>query len=132
MIPTTSALAAARDELRHLLAPLLPNDVLQLYLVAITEAMTNAVEAHTRAAVNEPVTVAVDLAGERVTVHDRATGIPTPTADAPRHSPTAFRERDPAVRPPSRGRGLLIMRAICPGVTIESGSDGTVVSLPYP
>ena len=119
--PDFDALAPLRRGLAAELPTAIQPDGLDLFLVAVTEAVTNAIEAHQRHRMTEPVVVTVDPTERKVAVEDRAGGI----------DPAAL---EPVPVPPSsgRGRGLVIMRGICPEMAVERTQDGTRIVLPFP
>ena len=119
--PDTAKLAPMRRFLTQNLASVLPEDQLQLFLVAVTEAATNAIEAHRRLTLSAPIIVGVDVAGRRVTVDDRAGGFDHTAAESTETGPSA-----------ARGRGLQIMRGICPDLVVADTPDGSRIELPFP
>lgn len=105
-------------------------------LVAVNEAATNAIESQQRNDVSVPIIVTIDPPNEVVIVDDHA----GPLQEGAAHP--AFRlDRvggdvvlpEQALPEPStqRGRGLHIMRTICPGVRIVSTDVGCSVELPW-
>ena len=125
VIPEMSALAPLRRNLTAHLPPSMPREDLDLYLVAVTEAVTNAIEAHRRDGVADVVMVHLDLDRGVVSVDDRAGGIDRDRID----SVVEPLEVSPSAQ---RGRGMLIMRGICPDMRVESTPAGTRVVLPFP
>lgn len=115
--PDFSSLALIRE----IAAPLLTGDEESdtLYLVAVTEVATNAIEAHKRISNHEPITVNLDLEGKRLTVIDRGGGL-----DGQQGALLADSDD-------LRGRGLFIARRICPALMIAPDESGTAVTLPY-
>ena len=94
----------------------------ELFLVAITEAGTNAIEAHRRAGVDLPIEITVDARRELVTIRDHGGGMERGMgAEQPVPPPAS-----------SRGRGLLIIRSICPDARFVATDTGTLVELPFP
>jgi anti-sigma regulatory factor (Ser/Thr protein kinase) len=119
--PDMAVLTVLRQHLLSALTGVLPPGDLDLYVVAISEAATNALEAHCRRGLAEPVTVTVDLASARTTVEDRGGRIDPSTVEPAEVAPSAV-----------RGRGLLIMRGICPSLEIQQTDSGVTVVLPFP
>jgi serine/threonine-protein kinase RsbW len=93
--------------------------------IAVSEACTNAVEAHAAAELAQPIEVlcAVDADGVCVTVRDRGAGFdpatitPPPPMDAPQRLLI------------ERGLGIPLLRALADHVEFTSGDDGTEVRL---
>lgn len=91
-----------------------------LYLVAVSEIATNAIEAHQRHHITDHFTVEIDPVGGAVTIRDHGKGLDAPQ---PEHPPAPS---------DTRGRGLFLARSICPNLTIDSTERGTRVTLPTP
>ena len=119
--PDFAALAPLRRSLATELPAVIQPAERDLLLVAVTEAVTNAIEAHQRHRVAEPVVVTVDPTQRTVTVDDCGGGI----------DPGAFVPVAPP-RSAARGRGLTIMRGICPDMSVERTPTGTRIVLPFP
>lgn len=118
----TAALAPLRSWLDERLDPGLSLDRRQLFLVAVTEAVTNAMEAHQRAGVGHPIEVLVSADARLVTVEDHGGGLDRDLTGEPEvPAPAAL-----------RGRGLLIIRRICPDARFERTDSGSRVELPFP
>ncbi len=110
-------IAFARMVIRHSLPPL-EEELESLFFGAFTEIVTNAIQEHTRRAIDTDVEVVISNGRHPlIEVVDSGAGF---DADAP----TSADDR--------LGLGLLITRSVVPGMSIESGPSGTRVSLPYP
>lgn len=122
LAPDTAELAPLRTWIDVLLAPQIAAEERHLFLVAITEAATNAIEAHRRAGVEAAVEVDVDRSSRLVVIEDHGGGIEYEAADGPTiPAPSA-----------ARGRGLLIIQSICPSARFIETETGARVELPYP
>lgn len=114
--PEATELARARHFVLSVLEPI---DVDALFLVAVSELITNAIEEHRKLQIPDPVSISVDPESVTVYVADRGRGF------------------DPSARPDRdnlgvRGRGLLIAEAVAPGLRWEPNEpDGTIFVLPY-
>jgi len=111
-------IAYTRMVLRQVL-PALDEDTSSMYYGAVTEILTNAIEAHESAATSDVVIVEANLDPPcTISVHDKGAGF------------------DPSLRLPragvESGMGLAIARSVIPGLTIDSSSSGTSIHLPYP
>jgi len=127
-IPATfEHLAMVRSVLSQALGAesLLKQERLQDLRLAVSEATTNAIEAHNRAGNDESVKIRVSVAKKRVevTVVDRGTGFDPTTIEA--HPPVT----DPERLEYERGLGLTLMRRLTDDCVIESGPSGTTVTL---
>ena len=103
----------------------LKQERLQDLRLAVSEATTNAIEAHNRMGIDTPIKIAVAI-GKRevaVTVIDRGTGF----------DPTGLIEHPPVSDPErleyERGLGVTLMRRLTDKCLIDSGPDGTTVTL---
>ena len=107
---------------RHVLREAVPNLYEQddeLYLGAVTESVVNAIEAHRRAEVADPVRVEVAIAGEEPTslrVRDAGGGLAQGSDPETGHL----------------GVGRRIAASIVPAMTTEAVDGGTEVTLPLP
>lgn len=91
------------------------DDVLTLFLTAVSEIVSNAMDAHRRAGLSRPITVGFSPGRSAlVTVRDAGTGF------------------DPANVVTGDGLGLTLARGICPELWIESHPGNTLVTLPVP
>ncbi len=93
--------------------------------LAVSEACTNAIEAHDDAATEQPVTVRVFEDDDRVEVDivDEGRGF-DPTA-VPAHPPVT----DPDRLNFERGLGIRLIRTLVDEVAFESSSEGTTVRM---
>lgn len=116
-------LADLRRQIDEHVGPELGDQDLAMFQVAVTEAVTNAIEAHRRSGSDESIVVTIDPPARLVTVEDHGGGLAVDagasTDDPP--PPEAF-----------RGRGLLIMRSICPDLVVVDTPGGSRVELPFP
>lgn len=119
--PEVAAIPMARLVLRRVLPPLGPDDS-SLYFGAVTEILTNAIEAHQRHRNAEWIVVSVDLVEPAVIVIDCGAGF----------DPDERSVDDAPVASSTDGLGLVIARTVCPEIRFESSIEGTAVSLPYP
>lgn len=91
-----------------------------LYLIAATELITNAIEAHQRADTDEPVMIAIDRGERALLVADQGQGY------RPEDRPTTDHLA-------AGGRGLRIAESISPGLSWRPNDpQGTVFVLPLP
>lgn len=115
--PDTAALGAARAEFRRLLerVDVAPADVIDL-LVIHSELLTNAIEQ----APPDPVTVRAEIgtASVRLVVCNTVTGDHVPPSD--QWGPGGVLDR--------RGRGLMIVDALCDRVDVDETEHTTCVS----
>lgn len=93
--------------------------------VAVSEACTNAIEAHRTAASTQPVTVACLETEERFVVAVRDHGAGFDPSTLPEHPPVT----DPERLNFERGLGIPLIRTLVDDVEIESSADGTEVRL---
>ena len=98
---------------------------LQDLKLAVSEATTNAIEAHVKAGTDQPVQIRIATADDRVTVVivDRGTGFDP--SNLKQHPPVT----DPERLEYERGLGVTLMRRLTDDCTINSGSAGTTVTL---
>ncbi len=119
--PDTSELAPLRTWIDALLLSDVADQERQLLLVAITEAVTNAIEAHRRGGVDAAIKIDVDRSSRLVAVEDYGGGLgPEDVEDPTTPAPSA-----------ARGRGLLIIRSICPTARFLQTEAGARVELPF-
>lgn len=113
--PDVGRLRAVRMIARRAL-PALDPDEASLFYGAVSEIVTNAIDAHRRAGVAEPIRIEIRARpGLAVVVRDHGRGFEAAT-----------------VQPDGRGHGLVIAHAVCPGLHIDSTPDGTTVVIPFP
>ncbi len=112
-----SALAAADGEL--------PDERVDDLKLAVSEACTNAIEAHSAIDTDERVVVRcwVDEAGLEVRISDRGKGFDP--SELPDHPPVT----DPARLKFERGLGIPLIRALVDVVEFSSSGAGTEVRL---
>lgn len=117
----TGSLRQLRRELDHELASVMEPTRRAEFLVAVNEAVTNAIESQQRNDVWVPIIVTIDRPNRLLTIDDHAPA----SSDIP-EIPEGM------LPPPStfRGRGMHIMRAICPEVQIVSTDVGCSVVFP--
>lgn len=98
---------------------------LQDLRLAVSEATTNAIEAHQRAGTETPVRIAVRInkANVTVTIVDVGTGFDPKKLKA--HPPVT----DPERLEYERGLGVTLMRRLTDECTIDSHATGTTVTL---
>jgi hypothetical protein len=114
--PDLTEISRAREFVARSLAP---GPVDGLFMVAVSELVTNAVEEHRRIGATSPITIAVDPGASTVRITDRGRGF----------APADSRPSEPLA---ARGRGLHIARTLAPGLTWEPGpAGGTIVTLRY-
>ena len=101
-----------------------PEDSVLDVKIAISEACTNAVQAHVDRGVEDPVRLKVEEQSQRLVyeVSDAGHGVEVPS-DAP---PEIFR-RAVESGTDDEGMGLALIRALFPSAEFEPQDDGTVV-----
>jgi anti-sigma regulatory factor (Ser/Thr protein kinase) len=116
-------LADVRLRIQEWVGPESGDEDLAMYQVAVTEAVTNAIESHRRAGSDASIVVTIDPAARLISVEDQGGGMAR-DAGAPADEPP----------PPQafRGRGLMIMRSICPDLVVVDTATGSRVELPFP
>ena len=95
------------------------------FKVAVSEATTNAIEAHARACRDDSIRIRCTLTDDRLVFHitDRGFGFyPDQVQMLPEPD-------DPTRLNYERGLGIYLMRVLSDDVEIRSGPDGTEVSL---
>src|SRR5688572_19904458 len=100
-----------------------PEDSVLDVKIAVSEACTNAVQAHQDKGVDSPIRLKVEEDGSNVNYEVRDVG---PGLDVePEEPPEVFRRavEDTA----EQGMGLALIRALFPSATFEPQSDGTIV-----
>ena len=95
------------------------------FKVAVSEATTNAIEAHARACRDESIRIRCKITEDRLEFHitDRGFGF------YPDHVQVLPEPDDPSRLNYERGLGIYLMRVLSDDVEIKSGPDGTEVSL---
>ena len=95
------------------------------FKVAVSEATTNAIEAHARACRDESIRIRCTLTDDRLEFHitDRGFGF------YPDQIQVLPEPDDPSRLNFERGLGIYLMRILSDDVDIQSGPDGTEVSL---
>jgi serine/threonine-protein kinase RsbW len=100
-----------------------PEDSVLDVKIAVSEACTNAVQAHQDSGVDSPIRLKVEEDGSNVSyeVRDGGPGFEV----QPEEPPEVFRR---AVEDTSeQGMGLALIRALFPSATFEPQADGTIV-----
>lgn len=95
------------------------------FKVAVSEATTNAIEAHARACRDESIRIRCTITDDRLEFHvtDRGYGF------YPEQIQVLPEPDDPSRLNFERGLGIYLMRILSDRVEIHSGPDGTEVSL---
>jgi serine/threonine-protein kinase RsbW len=93
--------------------------------LAVSEACTNALEAHTRAGVDERVTVRIYEAAERIEIHVVDHGPGFDPDDLLVHPPVT----DPDRLNFERGLGIPLIRTLVDDVVFDSSPTGTTVRM---
>ncbi len=95
------------------------------FKVAVSEATTNAIEAHARACRDESIRIRCKITEDRLEFHitDRGFGF------YPDQVQVLPEPDDPSRLNYERGLGIYLMRVLSDDVEIKSGPDGTEVSL---
>ena len=103
----------------------LPDDRIDDLKIAVSEACTNAIEAHDAVEADERVVVRCRADGEvvEVRIEDRGGGFDPSTL--PEHPPVT----DPDRLKFERGLGIPLIRSLVDEVEIKSSSDGTAVRM---
>ncbi|MCU1460193.1 MAG: rsbW [Acidimicrobiales bacterium] len=103
----------------------LPDDRIDDLKIAVSEACTNAIEAHDAVAADERVVVRcrADQQTLEVRIEDRGGGFDPSTL--PEHPPVT----DPDRLKFERGLGIPLIRSLVDEVEIKSSSDGTAVRM---
>lgn len=121
--PDPTVLADVRLRIQEWVGPELGDEDLAMYQVAVTEAVTNAIEAHRRAESDDSIVVTIDPAARMISVEDHGGGMALDAGSSPDEPPPAEA---------FRGRGLMIMRSICPGLAVVDTAAGSRIELPFP
>ena len=95
------------------------------FKVAVSEATTNAIEAHARACRDESIRIRCKITADRLEFHitDRGFGF------YPDQIQVLPEPDDPSRLNYERGLGIYLMRVLSDDIEIKSGSDGTQVCL---
>ena len=95
------------------------------FKVAVSEATTNAIEAHARACSDDSIRIRCTLTDDRLEFHitDQGYGF------YPEQVQVLPEPDDPSRLNFERGLGIYLMRVLSDDVEIQSGPDGTEVSL---
>ena len=103
----------------------MPDDRIDDLKIAVSEACTNAIEAHDAVEADERVVVRCRADGEvvEVRIEDRGGGFDPSTL--PEHPPVT----DPDRLKFERGLGIPLIRSLVDEVEIKSSSDGTAVRM---
>ena len=103
----------------------LPDERIDDLKLAVSEACTNAIEAHGASSVSDHVTVRLHEGDDRlgVTIEDRGSGFDPETL--PEHPPVT----DPERLNFERGLGIPLIRTLVDEVDFDSSDDGTSVKL---
>lgn len=107
------------------LDPQLRDDRIEDLRLAVSEATTNAIEAHSRLDSNERVVIRCNLDDERVEVEVHDSGSGFDRSELVSHPPVT----DPERLEYERGLGLPLMRILADEHEIVSNDDGTSVRL---
>ncbi|HLH47296.1 MAG TPA: ATP-binding protein [Acidimicrobiales bacterium] len=95
--------------------------------LAVSEACTNAIEAHAAADIDEPVVIRVLEADERLEVQVSDSGGGFDPDDLPRHPPVT----DPERLNFERGLGIPLIRTLIDGVEFINSDKGTTVRMVF-
>lgn len=106
-------------------APGLPAERVEDLRVAVSEACTNAIEAHGAGGIGDDILVRCELSSRqlRVVVQDRGHGFD------PSHLLLLPTSTDPNLLGAERGFGVPLMRLLADDVEIHSSPDGTSVAV---
>ncbi len=123
--PEYLALVRAIISAAAALDPQLRDDRIEDLRLAVSEATTNAIEAHSRLDSDERIVIRCNLSDERVEVevHDQGTGFDREELTS--HPPVT----DPERLDYERGLGLPLMRILADEHEIVSNDEGTSVRL---
>ena len=125
--PTFEHLAMVRSVLSRALEaePILKEERLQDLRLALSEATTNAIEAHNRADTQATVGIRITVAAKKVTVRITDQGGGFDPSKLKKHPPVT----DPERLEYERGLGVTLMRRLTDDCTIEPTKTGTIVTL---
>ncbi len=131
--PDTAGLRHVRHAIDRALGSTLPSERRAEIVMAVNEAVTNAIEAQQRRDVDDRITVVVDHGRRHIIIDDHGGGIEELLDESPTTSGKIGRRQ--AGQSPStsahRGRGLRIIRSIVPGVQIVNSRLGQTMTLPF-
>jgi len=125
--PTFEHLAMVRSVLSSALEaePVLKEERVQDLRLAVSEATTNAIEAHNRAGVDSAVAIRITVGDHKVTVRVSDQGGGFDPSKLKKHPPVT----DPERLEYERGLGVTLMRRLTDDCTITPTKQGTTVSL---
>ena len=125
--PTFEHLAMVRSVLSTALEaePILKEERLQDLRLAVSEATTNAIEAHNRVGTEAAVGIRITVADKRVTVRVTDHGGGFDPSKLKKHPPVT----DPERLEYERGLGVTLMRRLTDDCTIAATKVGTTVTL---
>ena len=125
--PTFEHLAMVRSVLSTALEaePVLKEERLQDLRLALSEATTNAIEAHNRVGTDATVGIRITVSDTRVTVKVSDQGGGFDPSKLKKHPPVT----DPERLEYERGLGVTLMRRLTDDCTISPTKHGTTVSL---
>ncbi|QGG96514.1 ATP-binding protein [Actinomarinicola tropica] len=105
--------------------PTFSDDRIEDLRIAVSEAVTNAIEAHVSSGAEERVVLRCDLAEDRIEVEviDRGSGFD------PENAPTAPAPEDPERLLHESGLGIPLMRELVDETEFRASPTGTVVRL---
>lgn len=125
--PTFEHLAMVRSVLSTALEaePVLKEERLQDLRLAVSEATTNAIEAHNRVGTQDSVGIRITVSAKKVTVRVSDQGGGFDPSKLKKHPPVT----DPERLEYERGLGVTLMRRLTDDCTITPTKNGTTVSL---
>ncbi|MFT4989417.1 MAG: serine/threonine-protein kinase RsbW [Acidimicrobiales bacterium] len=125
--PTFEHLAMVRSVLSTALEaePVLKEERLQDLRLAVSEATTNAIEAHNRNGTQAAVSIRITVADTKVTVRVTDQGGGFDPSKLKKHPPVT----DPERLEYERGLGVTLMRRLTDSCTITPTKNGTTVTL---
>lgn len=125
--PTFEHLAMVRSVLSTALEaePVLKEERLQDLRLAVSEATTNAIEAHNRSGTQAAVGIRITVSDTKVTVRVTDQGGGFDPSKLKKHPPVT----DPERLEYERGLGVTLMRRLTDDCTITATKNGTTVTL---
>ena len=125
--PTFEHLAMVRAVLSSALEaePVLKEERVQDLRLALSEATTNAIEAHNRAGIEAAIGIRITVADSKVTVRVADQGGGFDPSQLKKHPPVT----DPERLEYERGLGVTLMRRLTDDCTIAPNKNGTTVTL---